>query len=801
MYTVWQLKGGSSPLLALGNHIHVGDCKSQMRLYPFVGLLLVAGVAQPQTTPARVDFLKDVQPVLTAKCLGCHSGDNAQAGLKAHTRDDLMRGGKSGPAIVPGKGAESLLVLKVEGKKGLRMPPSGPPLPPETIAVIRGWIDQGAKFDGAAEISERIAPLAPRNPQVPAGSAANPVDRFIDAYFAKKGVAAGGTVSDAMFARRVSFDVTGLPPTPEELDSFVRDKSTGKRAKLVDRLLDDREDYAEHWISFWNDLLRNDEGVIYHGERKTITDWLLASLEKNLPYNLMVRSLLNPAKKTDPKGFLVGVTWRGVVSASQSPPMQAAQNAGQVFLGINLKCAACHDSFINRWKLRDTYGLASMFSDEKLELVRCDIKLGQTAEPSFPFPELKVSFDETLESRRKAAAKWFTSPDNGRFARTIVNRFWKELMGRGIVEPADDMDAEPWDQDLLDWLASDFVAHGYDLQHLMRTIMTSRAYQMEAAAEKAVDKDHVFRGPRLRRLTAEQFEDTISAVTGDWRVNSPRAKTYAHYTREWQLKSDPLSRSLGRPIRDQVYTERSTQATTLQALELTNGPLLSKRLERGSLALLGELRPAPANLFDSKMMRGGSAAIDIDISGAKELRLMLVDVDSYDPARVIAGWADAELVGREGTVKLSTLPASAPIDSREVKLKDTTVQAMVGKVPSMLVWNIEGKGYKRLRAQAVIDERSRQSDISPAVRFFVFTSEPDPDELIRIEGEAPSKPPHKAWESAELVDRLYAHLLSRKPTEAERQTAAGILGNKVTPAGVEDLLWALLMSPEFQYIH
>ena len=171
------------------------------------------------------------------------------------------------------------------------------------------------------------------------------------------------------------------------------------------------------------------------------------------------------------------------------------------------------------------------------------------AEAKFPFPELKVSFDDTMASRRKAAAEWFSHRENGRFARTLVNRYWRKLFGRGIVEPADDMDAEPWNQDLLDWLASDFVTSGYDLQHLLNQIMTSRAYQLPAV-EKT--EPYVFRGPLLRRVSAEQFEDTISAVTGEWRVNTKRTDTFASYVREWRLKSDPLSRALGRPIRSHL---------------------------------------------------------------------------------------------------------------------------------------------------------------------------------------------------------------------------------------------------------
>jgi hypothetical protein len=700
-----------------------------------------------------VDFLKEVQPVLNDKCMACHSGQAAQGGLKAHTRDDLLKGGDSGPAIVPGKGSESLIVQKLEGKKGMRMPPSGPPLAAETIAKIRAWIDEGATFDGLQAISERVAPLAPRTPPIPLGTAPNPIDRFLDNKDKK-------VISDWAFARRAWFDAIGLPPTPEELRKLGKD-----RTRVVDALLHNRRAYAEHWISYWNDLLRNDEGVIYHGERKSITTWLLAALENNMPYDQMVRELLDPPAQIGPEGFLIGMTWRGVISASQTPPMQAAQNAAQVFLGINLKCAACHDSFINRWKLKDTYGLANMFSDQPLELVRCDVPTGTMSTPAFLFPELEVSYGDTLESRKTAAAQWFTHRENGRFARTIVNRYWKHLMGRGIVEPLDDMDAQPSNADLLDWLASDFVAHSYDLQHLLRRIMTSRAYQLEGAP--------------MRRLSAEQFSDTISAVTGDWRVTNPRGDTSSMPTREWRLKSDPLSRALGRPIRDQVYTERSGAATTLQALELTNGPLLSRRLEHGAKALLGQLAPAPANLFDSKAVRTGPVAVEIDITGAKELWLLIEDVDSYDLSRVRAGWIEAALVGPDGVTKLDT---------------------SVGTVPSSLKFDIAGKGYTRFRAKAIVDERTRVSDINPNVRFFVFGERPNPDQLIRVQGTPPRERPKTTWTGADLTTYLYQSLLSRNPTAVEKKIALEMIGTEPAAAGVEDFLWAMLMMPEFQYV-
>lgn len=421
----------------------------------------------------------------------------------------------------------------------------------------------------------------------------NQIDFLTEEYFKRHGVKQPALVSDEVFIRRAYFDVWGLPPAPKELEKFLKDKKRGKRVRLVDFLLNNSRNYSEHWISFWNDLLRNDEGVIYHGDRQPITPWLLKALEENMPYDQFVSSLLNPRRDGDPEGFLIGVNWRGTVSASQTPVMQAAQNSAQVFLGINLKCASCHDSFVSKWKLADAYGLANFFADGNLELYRCDISTGQKASPKFLFPELPLSATgETLAERRAAATRLFTAPENRYFSHTLVNRYWKRLLGRGLVEPADEMDsAKPWDHEILGWLAQDFANHGYDLKFLIRRIMTSRAYQFPALDSVPNGTgNYVFWGPILRRLTAEQFIDSISVITGilsfDARANAPGSPGRGR--REWRDKSNSLSQALGRPIRDQVVTQREQEATTLQAIELANGEALASRIRQGAEGLFAE---------------------------------------------------------------------------------------------------------------------------------------------------------------------------------------------------------------------
>src|SRR5206468_3678989 len=186
----------------------------------------------------------------------------------------------------------------------------------------------------------------------------------------------------------------------------------------VDALLADQDAYAEHWMTFWNDLLRNDEQTNIDGLRKPITNWLYASLLENKPLDRFVAELLNP-EKDGPDGYLKGVNWRGRVNASQTPPIQAAQNVSQVFLASSLKCASCHDSFINSWKLEQAYGLASFFSPQNLEMHRCDKATGKIVPPKFLFAGLgNVAATADLETRHRAVAEMVTRPKNQRFAKT-----------------------------------------------------------------------------------------------------------------------------------------------------------------------------------------------------------------------------------------------------------------------------------------------------------------------------------------------------------------------------------------------
>jgi hypothetical protein len=756
---------------------------------------------------ADVDFPSSIHPILSGRCAPCHSGDHPQAGLSIESREALVRGGSHGAALIPGKPEDSLLLKRVTGAIGPQMPPGGAKLSEAQIASLKDWIAEGAPWTdtSAKPVSAVLPSVKPRMPEVPAGKFDNPIDKFINAYFEKHHTPFPTPVSDALFLRRITLDVWGITPSPEQTRAFVADTRSDKRERMVDTLLADSTRYAENWISFWNDILRNDQGVNYAGTRKSITPWLLKSLEENMPFDKMAYALLSPETPEDPDGFLTGVNWRGDINASQTPFMQAAQNSAQVFLGVNLKCASCHDSFINRYKLKQSYSLAAMFSDESnLELVRCDNKTGVRTGPQFLFPEVGFQpASDSLADRRRAAAKSFTNPENGRFSRTIVNRYWQREFGRGLEANVDEMDAEPWNADLLDWLASDFAQHNYDLKRLLRMILISRAYGLPAIVETdPLRGDYVFSGPILRRITAEEFADSLSEMTGEWRVMQSGEK--ATYSREWQMKSTPTTRALGRPIRDQVFTTREDAATTLQALELVNGETLAAVLRRGAMRLLGELPPAPQNLFDSGRISKGQKLLDIDLTGAKQLWLLADDAGCYDPGRAVAGWADMEATGSKGTVKIADLTTLAKPEKRALKFDGVAAyqNGLVFPVGTLVMYPIEGLGLTHLKGAVGIDDGARSSDINPNVRFFVFTDKPDRDRLLRVSGEAPTATPPVSRDVNALINRLFWAALSRGPNQQEALVAKQLLEPKgmLSTGGLEDFLWTLVMHPEFQFI-
>jgi mono/diheme cytochrome c family protein len=551
----------------------------------------------------EMQLIGEVRTILAHNCYKCHSGAKIEGELRLDEKEFVLKGGESGAIIVPGNPSKSEIIRRISLPKGHKdvMPSKGKHLSPEEIELISFWVANGAPWpDGAEQKSVyRVAALAPRKPALPAAVAGleNPVDLWVNAYFEENGVKWQPVVDDRSYLRRIYLDVVGLIPSPEELESFVQDPNPDKRAIWLRKLLDRNGDYATHWLTFWNDALRNDytgTGYITNG-RYNITDWLYKSLQSNKPYDVFVKELLNPTDAS--KGFIEGIRWRGTVNASQRTEMQAAQNVGQVILGLNLKCASCHDSFISDWKLDQAYAFANIFADSTLEVSRCEKPIGKLASTRILWEELgSIDSTATRSEKLRQLSEYLVQPANGRMYRTIVNRIWKQMMGRGIVEPVDEMDNIPWSEDLLDWLAADFVENGYDLKELIYLIGTSNIYQAPAIAVKSPElllaDDYVFEGMLRRRMTAEQFSDAVSQVFNpvfeekDLKYNPSQLlreqRPNLEFARASLVANNSFLTALGRPNREIVSTSRDSQASLLQALELTNGERLNLVLRQAA---------------------------------------------------------------------------------------------------------------------------------------------------------------------------------------------------------------------------
>ncbi len=814
--------------------------------------LTPAQIAQlPAPAKQRVDFAKDIQPIFEASCVQCHARGKSKGSFSLETREDFLQGGDGGAPAVAGKSAESAVVAMISGlDPEIVMPQKGKKLTREQVAVFRAWIDQGMKWpEKITFFKHEPANLRPRDtvPVPNKRGIEQPLDRFVDAYFAKNKISWPKPVDDRTYARRVWLDATGLLPPPAELEAFVADPAPNKRARLVEQLLADPQRYAEHWLTFWNDLLRNDyKGPGYtDGGRKQITAWIYSALARNLPYDQFVAQLINPG--ADAEGFANGIIWRGVVNASMVPPMQAAQGIAQVFLGVNLKCASCHDSFINEYTLNDSYGLASIYANGPLEIAECDKPTGHNAKVKFLYSELGgIDGNASPATRKFQLAEVMTGRKNGRLPRTIVNRLWQRFMGYGLVEPVDEMDKPAWSPDVLDWLAEDLVAHRYDLKHTMARILTSRAYQLPTVSLGETEENYRFRGPAIRRLNAEQFHDAVTALA-KVTYSKPDAKLNRHaaltnggaplpLAPKWiwveagaQEKAVPASYAFRRTITlaaaptEAIFTICADDNYTIKI----NGKAAGSSGRRNSTV---------TDWLDVKaQLRAGENTIEITVANMPpdDGRLASVKTDTLPEAdspaglilyaRVRVGEEVADFVTDSSW---STWTQPKPTNERFTNPKP---QPPVEVGPATELGGVDLAPWKV--GAHFLAVAAAPKDTLPVQRASLVNSDPlmaalgrpNREQVITVRQATPTtlqaleltnggtlakylttgaQAAVTAFPSdtPALVESFYRQALSRPPTAPEQQLAARLVGIPATTAGVEDFLWSLTMLPEFQLI-
>ena len=436
---------------------------------------------------------------------------------------------------------------------------------------------------------------------------------FIDELALKKWralrLAPSGQATDAAFLRRFYLDAAGILPTVEETEEFLADRSPDKRARLVERLMQ-REEFTDYWAYKWSDLLLVSSRKLRTNNMWAFYNWIRDSVKANKPWDQFARDIFTGAGSSRENGALnYFVQHKDVIELSE--------NVTQAFLGQRLTCARCHNHPLEKWTQKQYYQFANLFArvglkngDSAGEFIIYPKQTGDVNHPRLLRPLAPTPLDgapaalDNPADRRIAFAAWLTSPKNEYFARNIVNRVWGNFFGRGLVHPVDDVRATnpASNEELFDAVVKDFIAHGYDIRHLIRTIANSSTYQLSSEANATNQNDNVFYSKYIvKRLPGEVILDAMSQVTG---VPSSFAG-YPMGTRAMQLpdvrvQSQFLS-SFGRPERIICDAgERSVDPSIAQALHVINGVTLNKKLSApgGALAMLQKLGLSDARVME-----------------------------------------------------------------------------------------------------------------------------------------------------------------------------------------------------------
>jgi hypothetical protein len=463
-----------------------------------------------------------------------------------------------------------------------------------TAGQVPGEAAVMASYMGAVDIFRALVP----RPQAVAAYPTLPENNFIDTLVFRKlkklNIVPSGPADDATFLRRVYLDVIGTLPTPAEARRFLADRRPDRRARLVEELLE-RPEFADYWALKWADLLRVDRQALGHKQAYAYYRWIRDSFARNKPLDQFAREILTaegPLAENGPASFYKVV----------GKPGEEASTLSQVFLGVRIACAECHHHPFDRWSQDDYYGMQAFFAPVALRPSGRGEAVMAVGDVPTRHPRTGANVAAhalgtappalTPGDRRPALAAWLTSPENPWFARNLANRAWAHFLGRGLVEPVDDVRATnpPSNPELLDALAAELVKAKFDFRRLVRTITASRVYQLSTRPNEtnATDEQNYSRA-LFRRLDAEVLLDMVSQTTGvPERFSGVPAGTRA--IQLWDSKVPHYFLKLfGRPVRASACEcERGHEPSVAQVLHLLNAPALQAKLshERGTVARL-----------------------------------------------------------------------------------------------------------------------------------------------------------------------------------------------------------------------
>jgi mono/diheme cytochrome c family protein len=661
-----------------------------IRLVAFMLGIAVAARAQSVEAQARA--------VLAEKCLSCH-GPARMSGLRLDTRAGILAGGTRGPAAVPGKAAESILFHAVARDGKLQMPPGPNALAPEQVQILRAWIDAGLPFADT-----------PAAPQPTWWSFIKPVRGSVRSIDER--VHIGPLADRRTLIRRATFDLTGLPPDPKDIDAFVNDPDPQAYAKLVDRLLASPH-YGERWGRLWLDVVRYADTAGYETDALFANAWryrdyVIRSFNADKPYDVFVEEQIaadeiwpdsldlegiyeipESKRKSLERRMGTALYTLGAMPVEYAFfgnqyraewQAESVNVTGNAFLGLSLQCARCHDHKFDPISQRDYYRLSAMFAGSEdrevpivsqmrvYEYTRYQTKVwaldelkkkynaldkndkdgretllrqigdayvkapamydkanllvhaapvpetyvlprgdsmqkGEVVKPGVPAvfgqgPEIaEPDTPWFIPRRREALAKWIASRDNPLTARVMVNRIWQGHFGRGLVATPNDFGRQgdrPSDQTLLDWLAVEFMEHGWSVKHMHRLIMNSALYRSRREAGR-LDAEEIrdsvlsaagalnpkmYGQPVVAKLSADEREAmrdlTMWPITAD-AAEHDRRSVYLFVKRAFRL---PMLDTFDAPDTGESCPRRETSTVAPQALALMNSEWIERQAHR-----------------------------------------------------------------------------------------------------------------------------------------------------------------------------------------------------------------------------
>jgi hypothetical protein len=545
--------------------------------------LLVLG-ASPEARADDDFFERRIRPVLVETCLECHGAKKSESGLRLDSQAGLLKGGERGAAVVLGKASDSLLVQAIaRTHDDLAMPPAKR-LPENVVADFKQWIDAGAKWPDQVALEDpsvtrrkhwSFQPL--QSPAVPAVKDArwpfSPIDYFILDRLEQRGLPPVAAADKRSLLRRITFDLTGLPPTPEEVADFLGDDSPTAYQRLVDRLLASPA-YGERWGRHWLDVVRYADTAgnppdFPVPQAHRYRDYVIQAWSQDKPFDQFVREQiagdLLPERGVEQMvatGYLaIGRRFFGTTKGPDHLEVEDLINTlGTSLLGLSLGCARCHDHKFDPIAQREYYALYGMFSSTRFphpgaegiykqenfvplegggdayavaEATPANARIHIGGEPGSAGDEVPRGFLEILGGQTLAAdaagsgraelAQWLTDPKtNPLLPRVIVNRLWQHHFGAGLVRTPNDFGlrgARPTHPELLDYLASELLRSGWSLKALHREILLSSVYQLSSTSEPrhaAIDpaNELLWHHPR-RRLDAESIRDAVLAISSE----------------------------------------------------------------------------------------------------------------------------------------------------------------------------------------------------------------------------------------------------------------------------------------------